>query len=186
MAGGEAIGAELLRGGEEVSELDRLIAADARDGRGAGEVSVGKILHHLLAEAGFVIEHIMGNADGIGHIARVVDVLPRAAGALLLDGGAVIVKLQRDADHVIAFGLQHRSHNGAVDAARHGRHNTGFMGGLGKSKRIDAASGPRSGIGRHLSLPPGSRPGAAGWFAGDITVLARKCEKKSISITIVI
>ena len=51
----------------------------------------------------------MRNADPLGDVAGVVNVLPGAAGALAMGGGAMVVKLQGDADDVIALGLQQRS-----------------------------------------------------------------------------
>ena len=81
----------------------------------------------------------MRDAHLIGDIARIMDVLARAAGALLLDGGAVIIELQRDPDHVIALIGQHGGDDRAVDPARHGGHDTGFRWGLCKAKRIELA-----------------------------------------------
>ena len=49
-----------------------------------------------------------------------MDVLPRAAGALAMSGRAVVVKLQGDADDVVAFRLQQGGHDRGIDAPRHG------------------------------------------------------------------
>ena len=65
----------------------------------------------------------MRDADPLGDVARVVDVAAGAAGALAMGGRAMVVKLQRDADHVIAFGLQQGSRHRGVDAAGHGDHD---------------------------------------------------------------
>ena len=59
--------------------------------------------------------------------ARVVDVLAGAAGALAMGGGAVVVKLQGDADHVIALGLEQRGGHRGIDAAGHGDDDTGVL-----------------------------------------------------------
>src|SRR5262249_25852148 len=40
-------------------------------------------------------------------------------GALAMDGGAVVVELQRHADDVVAFRLQQRRSHGGIDASRH-------------------------------------------------------------------
>ena len=45
----------------------------------------------------------MGDAEPLGDRAGIVDVLAGAAGALAMGRRAVIVKLQRHADHVVAF-----------------------------------------------------------------------------------
>ena len=83
----------------------------------------------------------------LGHAAGVVDILTGAAGALLGQRRAVIVKLQGHADDVIAFVLQHRGDHGTVHAARHGDDDARVGGGLGKAQRIQSAM-----IERHLSL----------------------------------
>ena len=89
-------------------ELDRHIAFDAGHRRLAGDVAFGEAVDHRFLEAALVVQHVMRNADALGDAARIIDVLPGAAGALAVGGGAVIVELQRDADHVVAFGLQQR------------------------------------------------------------------------------
>jgi hypothetical protein len=118
---------KLARGLQEVAELDAAIALDARHRRLAERVGVSEIVDDGLAEAILVIEHVMGNAELGGDIARVVDVLPGAAGALAVGRRAMIVKLQRDADDIVALGLQQRSRRRGVDAARHGNDDPGIL-----------------------------------------------------------
>ncbi|MPL79216.1 hypothetical protein SDC9_25091 [bioreactor metagenome] len=124
MAGRHAIGLEILRGLEQVLELHPLVAADAGHGGGAGEIGIGEFLDHRLAEGVLVIEHVMRKAHRLGDAAGVVDVLARTARALFRQRRAVIVKLQRHADDIIAFLGQHRRHHRAVDAARHRHHDS--------------------------------------------------------------
>ena len=81
MAGGEHVRAELLGGLQEVAELDRAVAFDARDRRLALEIALGEAVDHRLAEARLVVEHVMGDADRLRHAAGIVDVLAGAAGA---------------------------------------------------------------------------------------------------------
>ena len=69
----------------------------------------------------------MRNANPLGDVAGVVDVAAGAAGALAMGGRAMVVKLQRDPDHVVAFGLQQRSRHRRVDAAGHGDHDSGIL-----------------------------------------------------------
>ena len=52
------------------------------------------------------VHRLMSFHDPLSDIARVVDVLPGAAGALAMGGRAMIVELQGDADDVVAFRLQ--------------------------------------------------------------------------------
>jgi hypothetical protein len=47
----------------------------------------------------------MRDADPLGDISRIVDVLPGATGSLAMGGRPMIVKLQRDADDVVALRL---------------------------------------------------------------------------------
>ena len=56
--------------------------------------------------------------------------LARAAGALAVGRGAMIVKLQGDADHVVAFGLQQRSGRRRIDTAGHGDDDPGEASGF--------------------------------------------------------
>ena len=123
MPGRERMRAKLARGRQQIAKLDRAVALDAGHRRFAERVAVGKIVDHGFAEAAFVVEHVMRNADPFGDVAGVVDVAAGAAGALAVGSRAMIVKLQRDPDHVIALGLQQGSRHRRVDAAGHGDHD---------------------------------------------------------------
>src|SRR5690606_18088590 len=81
VAGGEAIGPELARRLQKVGELDCLVAGDARNWRLARSIAFGEGVDHRLAEALLVVEHVMRDAERLGHAPRVVDVLARAARA---------------------------------------------------------------------------------------------------------
>ena len=120
MAGRQHLGAELARGVEQVAELDRLVALDAGHRRLAGDIAFGEAVDHRFLEAALVVEHVMRDADALGDRARVVDVLAGAAGALAVRRRAMVVKLQRDADDVVALGLEQRRRDRGIDAARHG------------------------------------------------------------------
>ena len=120
MAGGEAIGAELAREGDEVGELHPLVAQRARDRRSATRIFVGEAVDHARAEAAFVVEHIMGDAEPVGDLLGVVDVLARAAGARPACRLAMVVELERHPDDLGAGARGERGHDRAVDAAGHG------------------------------------------------------------------
>ena len=83
-------------------------------------VAVGEIGDHRGAEPGLGIDHVMRDAEMVGHPARVVDVLAGAAGALAAGGGAMVVQLQGNADHLMAGLGQQAGDGAAVDAAGHG------------------------------------------------------------------
>jgi len=116
MAGGQRLGAELAGGCEKIAKFDRAVALDARHRRFAEHVAFRETVDHRFTKAALVIEHIMRNADALGDIARVVNILSRAAGAFAMGRGAMVVKLQGDADDVVALGLQQGSRGRGVDA----------------------------------------------------------------------
>jgi len=132
-----AIGIEIPRRGQQVPELHPLVAADAGHGRGPGKIGIRKLVDDRRAEHVFVIQHVMGKAHRLGDPAGVVNVAARAAGPRPCQRRPVIVKLQRDADHVIAFFGQVCGHHGTVHAARHCDHNPRRLRGLGKTKGIE-------------------------------------------------
>ena len=127
MAGGKHARAELARGGEQLIELDRPVALDARHRRLACRIAVGEPLDHRLAKAILIVQHIVRNADPFGDEAGVVDVLAGAACALAMGRRAMVVKLQRHADHVIALGLQQRGRGGRIHAAGHRDHDASVL-----------------------------------------------------------
>ena len=120
MAGGEAIGAQFAGEGDQIGELDPLVAQAARHRGAAQRIFVGEAVDHAGAEAAFVVEHIMGDAQAVGDHLGVVNVLPRAARAGALHRFAMIVKLERDPDHLGAGLRGQRGGDRRVDPARHG------------------------------------------------------------------
>ena len=84
----------------------------------------------------------MRDADALGDRARIVDVLAGAAGALAVGRLAMVVELQRDADDVIALGLEQRRRDRGIDAARHRDDDAGVLGPALKIE-LNCASGPR-------------------------------------------
>ena len=148
VTGGECGGAELARGRQQIAELDRAVALDAWHRRLARGVAVGEIIDHRFAKTALVVQHVMRDADPLGDIAGVVDVLPGAAGALAMGGRAMIVQLQRDADDVIPLGLQQRSRHRRIDAARHGDDDPGVLWPAFEIQTVEHVSGHRCDRGR--------------------------------------
>ncbi len=121
MSGRHDVGGEIAGGLEQILELDRLVAGDARHRRLPGHIALGEGLHHLAAEALLIVR--ARNAEcrcAAATRRRVVNVLAGAAGALPAGRRAMIVKLQRDADDVVALALQQRGHHRGIHAAGHG------------------------------------------------------------------
>lgn len=143
---------------EQVVELYLLVAADAGNRRLPGDVAVGEGIDHRVLEALLVVEHVMRNAERLGDAARVVDVLPRAAGAGAVRRLAVVVKLQRHPDDVVASFLQEPGDNRGIHAARHGDDHAGILGPAG-NVQIDCVHGyslPKRVTRRSLTLRSGS------------------------------
>ena len=97
---GEAIRAQLAREGDQVGELHALIAQRARHRRAPARIFIDEPVDHPCPEAAFVVEHVMGDAEAFGDHLGIVDVLPCAARARSSHRLAMIVKLERDADHL--------------------------------------------------------------------------------------
>ena len=100
MSRGETIGAELAGEVDEVGELHALVAQRTGHRRAAAGVIVGEAVDHLPPKTGLVIKHIVRDAEPVAHRACVVDVLSRTAGARTFGRLAMIVQLERDADHL--------------------------------------------------------------------------------------
>ena len=73
-----------------------------------------------VAEAAFIVEHVMGDAEPVGDGLGIVDVLPRAAGARALGRFAMIVELERHPDHLRSSARSEGGDDRTVDAAGHG------------------------------------------------------------------
>jgi hypothetical protein len=86
---------------EPITPIFLIIAAR----RLAQRVAFGEIVDHGLSKAVFVIQHVMRNANSVGNIAGIVDILSGAASAFAVCGRAMVIKLKRDANNVVAFRL---------------------------------------------------------------------------------
>ena len=126
MAGGEAIRAQLAGKGDEVGELHPLIAQRAGDRRPAVGIFVDELVDDAGAEAAFIVEHVMRDAEPVGDHLRVVNVLPGAAGAGAAHRLAMVVELERHPDHLGSGLGRERSRDRAVDAAGHGDDDPGI------------------------------------------------------------
>jgi hypothetical protein len=140
VTGRQHVGVEVARGLQEIGELDRLVAGDTGYRGFAGKIGIGEVVDHRLAEAAFIVEHVMGNAQRLADAARIVDILAGAAGAGLAHRFAMIVELQRDADDLVALGMQQAGHDGGIDAAGHGDDDTRLFWRLGDVERIHGVS----------------------------------------------
>ncbi len=127
VAGGDAVGADLAGGDEELVELEVVVAEGAGDGGAAGEVLVDEGRDDLGLEAVLLVDEVVGDAELLGYAAGVVDVVDGAAAALdgfghaLVSGEAALVpELEGEADEGVALGAQQRGDGGGVDSSGHG------------------------------------------------------------------
>ena len=127
VAGGDALGPNLLRHDEQLIELQMIVAKAAGNGRAPGKILLDERANHVALEALLVIDHVIRDADLLGHAARVVDIVERAAASLhglghtLASGQAALVpELHGQADDVVSLGAQHGRDGGRIHTARHG------------------------------------------------------------------
>ncbi len=99
-------------------------------------IALGEAVDDRVAEAVFVVENVVRDADALGDGARIVDVLPRAAGALAMGRRAMVVELQRHADDVIALALEERRRHRRIHAARHRHDDAGVLRLAGKIETV--------------------------------------------------
>ena len=78
----------------------------------------------------------MRDAERLGDAAGVVDVLAGAAGALAVGRLAVVVELQRHADHVVAGRLEEAGDHRGIDAAGHRDDDARPVGAAGKVETL--------------------------------------------------
>src|SRR3546814_12872594 len=66
MAGDETIRPQILRDLQKIGELHRLVAAHAGNRSPSRQIAFGEIVHHLRAEAAFIIQHIISEERRVG------------------------------------------------------------------------------------------------------------------------
>jgi len=59
-----------------------VVAQAAGDRRASGEIVLYERANHFALEALLMIDYVVGNPDGLGHLARIVDVIQRTAASL--------------------------------------------------------------------------------------------------------
>src|SRR6185503_16860881 len=111
-----------------------LVAVRARYRRPPVRIFVDEPVDHALAEAAFVIEHVVRDAQPVRDHLGIIDVLAGAAGARAAHGLAIIVKLERNPDDLCAGLRGEGGRNRAVDAAGHGNDDPGIACGAAELK----------------------------------------------------
>ena len=103
MACGHAICIKIFGRLQQVFEFHPLIAANARHGRGPSKVAFSEIVDNRFAKRVFIVQYIMRKIELFGHAARIMYVTASTAGAFFCECGSVIVKLQGNANNIIAL-----------------------------------------------------------------------------------
>jgi hypothetical protein len=75
VACGHLLGADLARGGQQLVKLYVIVAEGARDGRAAREIIVYEWADDGLFELAFEVDYVMREAEVLGYVARVIDVV---------------------------------------------------------------------------------------------------------------
>ena len=75
VAGGDAVGADLARGDEQLIELQMVVAERAGDGRASGEILVDEGADDVALEALLLVDDVVGDVEVLGDAAGVVDVV---------------------------------------------------------------------------------------------------------------
>ena len=131
VAGGDALGADLAGGKEKLIELEVVVAEGAGDGGAAGEVFGNEWTDHFVFKTRLSINQVVGDAEVLGYVAGVVDVVDGAA-ATLGDGfgeaevgvvggeTALVPELESEADERVSLGVQECGDGGGVDSSGHG------------------------------------------------------------------
>ena len=126
----QRIRANLLRDDQQLIELQMVVAKAARNGRASGKILLNERTHHIALKALLVIDHVVGDADGLGDAARVVNIIQRATASLhrlghaLMAGQAALVpELHGQANDFVALGAQHGRDGGGVNSTGHGDGN---------------------------------------------------------------
>jgi hypothetical protein len=138
VAGGDAVGADLAGGDEELVELEVVVAEGAGDGRASSEILRYEGHDDVGFEAGLLVDYVVGDVELLGNVAGVIDIVDGTAAAL--DGlghalvsseAALIPKLQGEADEGVALCAQECGDGGGVDSSGHGD-GDGLPTGLGR------------------------------------------------------
>ncbi len=177
MAGRHGVGAEVTGRVQEIGEFDVLIAAHARDGRFARDITLGKRGDDLVAEAAFIIEHVVRDPEFRRHRTGIVDIASGAAGSFARGGfgSTGVVELQGDADDVVAVAGQQCGHHRGVDATRHRDDDPGRSGGLRKSERVQG----KSVFHRQQRRETGGHHSCSNVFADALPALGRATGRRS-------
>jgi len=128
VAGGDPADSQTVREAAQLGELDQRVAQDAGRGGETLEIGLDERRNHALAEIVAVVDQVVADAQGGGHVAGVLVVAVGATGRLAVGRGRgrLLEQAHGDAHHLVP-GLQEPvGRHGTVDAATHGDENLFF------------------------------------------------------------
>ena len=98
-------------------------------GGAAGQVFFYKILDHKITKFFPYVEYIMCKAMLHRCLPRIVEgiKITTACFFLAVTAGHIVPCFHGDADHFVAFGIEHQGCNGTVDTAAHGHQHFSFL-----------------------------------------------------------
>ena len=102
MAGGDTIGIERARAIEQRRKLQVAVAMRARNGRAARDVFADEIRDDRALEFPLEVHDVVRDVQPVGHAARVVQIVDRAAGAEARLALGLVVELHRHTNHIVA------------------------------------------------------------------------------------
>jgi hypothetical protein len=148
VAGGDAVGADLSRSGEQLIELHVIVAERAWNWSAAFEIVIDERADHTVLELTLEIHDVERHAEMLGDASCVVDIVDRTAAMLswravsYLWQASLVPELHREAHHRLAARMQECSNGGAINTAAHGNGDGGGSkrGHCGRLRR-DIASG---------------------------------------------
>ena len=109
VAGGDALRADAARRLQQLIELEMVVAERAGNRRAPGQVLIDKRPHHVALEPLLLVDHVIRNAQVLGHVPRVVHIvngtaaarLRRVRNAVLACEPRLIPKMQRQPDDAL-------------------------------------------------------------------------------------
>ena len=99
----------------------------------------GERRHHLVAEPGLIVKHVVRNAEPVGDAAGVIDILTGTTGTGSTDRRAMVVKLKCDANDIVSLALQQSCDDRGIDATRHGHDNARVGGCTRQHQAVETA-----------------------------------------------
>ena len=117
MARGHAICVKIFGRLQQIFEFHTLIAANTGHGCRPSQVTFGKIADNRFAKFILIVQNIMRKIELFRHAARVVNVAASAACTLFSECCSMVIKLERNANNIIALRRQFGRNNRAINPA---------------------------------------------------------------------